>query len=88
MRNDASYTDMQGAHVTIPADALPLYALTKAGQADVLNRLLSDLANGFQLEIGENDRATLAGLASEIANASHAIVAAITQDVRSEKGGA
>ncbi|GEM_PF-2768421 len=78
----ASFTDLQGADITVPADKIALYTVIKSDQLNVLNGMIADRTAGFQVQFSENIIATLAGLASELAHVANKLVIAITEDAR------
>lgn len=77
-----TFTDLHFANISIPADRVPLYAMFKADQLTILNRILSDHASGFNLSLSENDVAMLSGLASELAHVSCNLVSTLTEEAR------
>jgi len=78
----ASFTDLQGAEITVPSDKIALYTAIKSDQLNVLNGMIADQTAGFEFKFSENIIAALAGLASELAHVTNKLVIAITEEAR------
>ncbi|WP_292934526.1 hypothetical protein [Noviherbaspirillum sp.] len=76
----ASFTDMNGAAMTIPVEQLTLYARIKTEQLAILNGIIADKTAGFKVELTDNTIATLAGLASELAHINNELVLTIADN--------
>jgi hypothetical protein len=71
----ASFTDAQGAAVTVPAERVGLYVGIKTDQLAALTSLIADARAGYQIELGNMDLVTFEALASELAHTAKAVVA-------------
>jgi hypothetical protein len=77
-----TFTDAQGATVSIPRNEMAVYAAIRTEQLSTLTSLIHDQVAGNQIELSEIDLTHLASLASELAHASKKIAFEI-----SDKGG-
>lgn len=84
---DASFKDLNCAAVTVPADRIAFYATLRTEQLSLVNRLVADRTAGYALELSENDVATLAALAEEMAHAAKHLVSSLL-DAELREGGA
>ena len=79
---------LEGVYITIPAESLALYSMIKGSQIAVLSSLVSDAANGFQIEMSENDIATLSQLVSELSGISQQLIYRLTETLEKTQEGA
>lgn len=76
---ETSFTDELGATISIPADRIGLYALTKAEEAAVVSRFIADYTAGFSIALTECEVSVFASVASDLAAASKAATSGLSE---------